>query len=121
MDWAFAEGGYLLDFDECRAIVFGELDEMSGDFDDTSEGDDIAGSIDYAISQQVRKRTEQPFRLEQGIRRVAQVDACWIARRESVEVVGVCSLQPGSYRRPGRMAGACANVIGQARRPLLQP
>ena len=31
MDWAFAEGGYLLDFDERRAIVFGHGGEMMAD------------------------------------------------------------------------------------------
>jgi hypothetical protein len=32
LDWAFAEAGYLLDFDECEAIVFG-YPEFSDDFD----------------------------------------------------------------------------------------
>jgi hypothetical protein len=45
MDWAFAEGGYLLDFDEKRAIVFGlpgddlDLEELEGvDPDELAQG-----------------------------------------------------------------------------------
>lgn len=43
LDWAFAEGGFLIDFDQSLVIVFGDLDDLSdelADFDD--EGDDEA-------------------------------------------------------------------------------
>ena len=32
LDWAFAEGGCLLDFDERRALVFGELEDVLAEF-----------------------------------------------------------------------------------------
>jgi hypothetical protein len=50
MDWAFAEAGYLLDFDERRAIVFGTPEEVDLEFDDMGElglevtGDEIAAA-----------------------------------------------------------------------------
>lgn len=34
LDWAFAEGGYLLDFDEKRVIVFGSLEDDFNDLDE---------------------------------------------------------------------------------------
>ncbi|MDP1799109.1 MAG: hypothetical protein Q8K78_16570, partial [Planctomycetaceae bacterium] len=34
LDWAFAEGGYLIDFDHRCAIVFGELSFDEVDFDE---------------------------------------------------------------------------------------
>jgi hypothetical protein len=40
LDWAFAEGGYLIDFDEKKAIVFGQpidLDEFAGSDGDADE------------------------------------------------------------------------------------
>jgi hypothetical protein len=43
LDWAFAEGGYLIDFDEQVVIVFGELEDFSdefGDFDEDGADDD---------------------------------------------------------------------------------
>src|SRR5262245_5755619 len=39
MDWAFAEGGYLLDFDQHKAIVFGYLFNKE-DFQDSNSDDD---------------------------------------------------------------------------------
>src|SRR5712691_7684571 len=44
MDWAFAEGGYLIDFDEKKAIVFGhtvDLDEFA----------DPDGSVDEQLHE----------------------------------------------------------------------
>lgn len=40
LDWAFAEGGYLIDFDERLVIVFGELDDLSDEFGGFDEDDD---------------------------------------------------------------------------------
>ena len=38
MDWAFAEGGYLLDFDDRTAIVFGSpIDESEFDFNESDD------------------------------------------------------------------------------------
>ena len=38
MDWAFAEGGYLIDFDDQTAIIFGSpVDESEFDFDDSED------------------------------------------------------------------------------------
>ena len=42
MDWAFAEGGYLIDFDRKRAISFGM--PMMGDVFDFSEESDESGN-----------------------------------------------------------------------------
>jgi hypothetical protein len=41
LDWAFMEGGYLIDFDERLLIVFGLTDDDLGisDFDDADEGE----------------------------------------------------------------------------------
>jgi hypothetical protein len=54
LDWAFAEGGYLLDFDEQRAIVFGtaETDFDPEDFED-ADPDDIPemSELDAAIQE----------------------------------------------------------------------
>jgi hypothetical protein len=49
LDWAFAEGGYLIDFDEQRVLVFGELDDMSGEFDgfDDDGEEDVDEPDDY--------------------------------------------------------------------------
>jgi hypothetical protein len=56
MDWAFAEGGYLIDFDEKMAIVFGchfdmdELEDPDGDTGVPSEEADSAwkqGGLPY--------------------------------------------------------------------------
>lgn len=44
MDWAFAEGGYLIDFDQKHAIVFGE--PLDGEID--LEEFEILGEIDPA-------------------------------------------------------------------------
>ena len=41
MDWAFAEGGYLIDFDERKAIVFGCPVDL-GEFAELEEGADSA-------------------------------------------------------------------------------
>ncbi len=43
LDWAFAEGGFLVDFDQSLVIVFGELDDLSdelADYDDEGDEDD---------------------------------------------------------------------------------
>jgi hypothetical protein len=40
LDWAFAEGGFLLDFDQKLVIVFGELDDMADEFSDFDEDED---------------------------------------------------------------------------------
>ena len=39
LDWAFAEGGILLDFDEKLVLVFGELDDLADDEDEYAESD----------------------------------------------------------------------------------
>lgn len=46
LDWAFAEGGYLLDFEQRLAIVFGDLPDPDDEFGD--EGDDETGDDDEA-------------------------------------------------------------------------
>jgi hypothetical protein len=59
MDWAFAEGGYLIDFDEKRAIVFGypaavELDEFEdlGELQDAfAEGMARASALEDALTR----------------------------------------------------------------------
>jgi hypothetical protein len=38
LSWALAEGGYLLDFDEHRVIVFGSLDPELDELDEVDEG-----------------------------------------------------------------------------------
>jgi hypothetical protein len=48
MDWAFAEGGYLLDFDEKLAIVFGEPDVP--DMDDALIPPDALASMKTALA-----------------------------------------------------------------------
>lgn len=49
LDWAFAEGGFLVDLDERLVIVFGELDDMSDEFADVDEdgGDDPEEGGDF--------------------------------------------------------------------------
>ena len=49
LDWAFCEGGYLLDFDQKRVIVFGEildeedfLDELADDAESDAEEDEFS-------------------------------------------------------------------------------
>ena len=59
MDWAFAEGGYLIDFDRKHAIAFGEptvgdlldLSEEFGELEDSGGGDALAeiGAVDKAF------------------------------------------------------------------------
>lgn len=34
LDWAFAEGGYLIDYDQKKLIAFGLLEEVDGEFDE---------------------------------------------------------------------------------------
>lgn len=34
LDWAFAEGGYLIDYDQQKLIAFGQLDAFDGEFDE---------------------------------------------------------------------------------------
>lgn len=49
LDWAFAEGGYLIDHDEHALIVFGELDDLSVEFEEFSaefEGEDESVAYD---------------------------------------------------------------------------
>jgi hypothetical protein len=49
LDWAFAEGGYLLDFDQRLVIVFGEIDDMFDDFDEADdEAEDVVDDEDSA-------------------------------------------------------------------------
>lgn len=40
LDWAFAEGGFLIDFDQSLVIVFGELDDLSDEFSEFDEDDE---------------------------------------------------------------------------------
>lgn len=49
LDWSFAEGGYLIDHDEHVLIVFGELDDMSVEFEEFSaefEGEEESVAFD---------------------------------------------------------------------------
>jgi hypothetical protein len=56
LDWAFAEGGFLLDMDEKVLIVFGELDDPLDDFDDVDDDDaeqeDLAASGDDLVDDE---------------------------------------------------------------------
>ena len=49
LDWAFAEGGYLIDFDEQLVLVFGDLDDMSEGLDGFDEDgeEDVDEPNDY--------------------------------------------------------------------------
>lgn len=40
LDWAFAEGGYLIDFDQKLLLLFGELDDPSEEFEDFDDDED---------------------------------------------------------------------------------
>jgi hypothetical protein len=51
MDWAFAEGGYLLDFDEKAAIVFG-YPEIGAELADFGDLEDLEGLEDIAAQAQ---------------------------------------------------------------------
>ena len=52
MDWAFAEGGYLIDRDDRMAIVFGPwMDESDFDFDETDEPDDDEDVAEFDVAQ----------------------------------------------------------------------
>jgi len=49
LDWSFAEGGFLIDFDQNLVIVFGELDDMGdefSDFDEDGDGEDEGDDFD---------------------------------------------------------------------------
>jgi hypothetical protein len=52
LDWAFAEGGYLIDFDEKRAIVFGS--PSSVELDDLGE----LGELQDVVAQSMAKASE---------------------------------------------------------------
>lgn len=58
LDWAFAEAGYLLDFDEKQAIVFGYPEMYDADFEgfedmpDFPEGEVAAMAVTQAALQQ---------------------------------------------------------------------
>ena len=43
LDWAYAEGGFLIDFDQNLVIVFGELDDMADEIADFDDGDGDVG------------------------------------------------------------------------------
>jgi hypothetical protein len=55
LDWAFAEAGYLLDFDEKRAIVFGYPEPLNAALDDLDGSDDEllgqASALDDALQR----------------------------------------------------------------------
>jgi hypothetical protein len=62
MDWGFAEGGYLIDFDEKRAIVFGYPSDDLLDWAETSEIDGLA----EMVSEAVRESSAIDRALEEG-------------------------------------------------------
>jgi hypothetical protein len=55
MDWAFAEAGYLLDFDEKQAFVFGYPEDVDFEMDDLAGIDaeelDPASELQNALQQ----------------------------------------------------------------------
>lgn len=73
LDWAFAEGGYLIDFDQRKAIVFG----MPGDPIDPAEFDELEGFDPAEFEESARLEKAFEAGPEEFLRSIAAKWAGW--------------------------------------------
>ncbi len=113
MDWAFAEAGYLLDFDERRAIVFGTPEEVDLEFDDIGElGLEVTGNEIAAAGELQAALRQGPLGFCNASRHAGRAGSCIGTTAGSTPSRSISSAAASALSRPSHRA-----IQRTARRP----